>query len=477
MNQYYYYYAILGLKPNADPQEVKKAYRKLAKMWHPDRFPNNSQQQKEAEEKFKKILEAYEILKDYQPEMTASATSPQMSSKRANPEAHYQEGVNYAEKERYQEAIAEFSFAIRLDSNYLEAYQYRGFILSKLGLEIRADADLKKAAELKLKKQYPEEFVREKPSSAPASTVHAPPSSHLSWQCKQTLMGHANIVSAVAMSKDGKIFATASYDNTIKLWQLSTGQNLFSLKGHTKFVRCIAISSDKRFLVSGSSDKTIKIWDLKTKNVRTLGRWSSAHADEVLSVAISPDNQTLVSGSADKTVKIWHLNSGEELYELTGFGAEISSVAISPNGKTFVSGGLEKILRIRDLNNGQVIRAMKGNAGVLSIAFSPDGQMLATGGFDRQIKLWDLQTGKEIATLAGHSDRISAVTFSPDSQTLISGSWDKTIKLWQIDKHQEIGTLKGHTEEVSSIAVSPDGKTLISGSADCSIKIWQWQEF
>lgn len=63
----YLYYEILGLEPLASPEEVKAAYRQLVKIWHPDCFPNDPQRQKEAEIKFKQILEAYEALKDYEP--------------------------------------------------------------------------------------------------------------------------------------------------------------------------------------------------------------------------------------------------------------------------------------------------------------------------------------------------------------------------------------------------------------------------
>jgi len=55
------YYAILGIKKEATEAEIKKAYRKLALKWHPDKNPNNRE---EAEEKFKKINEAYSVLSD-----------------------------------------------------------------------------------------------------------------------------------------------------------------------------------------------------------------------------------------------------------------------------------------------------------------------------------------------------------------------------------------------------------------------------
>jgi WD40 repeat protein len=484
MSQYEQYYIILELQPNASSEEVKQAYRRLAKLWHPDRYPDNLQKQKEAEEKFKQILEAYKVLKDYQPQITFSTVTPDIEVKRSRPEIHYQEGIQYAEKELYQEAIEEFSAAIRLNSNYLEAYQYRGFILSKLGLEKRAEADFIKATELKLNKLYTDTFVAEKPSSSatPKTPVNSPKSSatpkttvNAPWQCTHTLMSHTNSVSAIALSPDGKTFASASYDRTIKLWQFNPIQALFTLKGHTDLVRCLAISPDGTYLASGSKDKTIKVWDLKTKNVRTIGGRYSEYFSDVLTVAISPDGQTLISGSVDRQVKIWHLQTGKEIYTLNTYTASILSVAISPNGQLFASAGLEQILRIRDIDNGKVIRSIKGNASILSVDFSPNGELLASGGFDRTIKIWDLKTGRIIHTLEGHGDRVSSVAFSHDGQSLISGSFDKTIKIWQVNSGKEMATLKGHSEEVLSVAVSRDGKTIISGSDDNTIKVWQYK--
>jgi WD40 repeat protein len=472
MNQYAQYYAILGLKPNALPDEVKKAYRQLVKLWHPDRFPNGSKQQEEAEEKFRQIHQAYQVLKDYQPQADVSATVTEVSFTKTSPELYYQEGIRYAEKELYEEAIEEFSLAIRLNPDYLEAYQYRGFMLSKLGLEKRADADFNKAAQLKLKKQYSDSFVAQTSpdpvNSQPAPSVNSP------WQCTRTLIGHSDAVSALVLSNDGKLLASGSHDNTIKLWQFETGQALFTLRGHNKFVRSLAISSDRNFLVSGSKDKTVKIWDLKTKNVETLGGWFSGHADEVLSVAISPDRQVLVSGSADRTVKIWQFNTGKELQELKGNFAQISSVAISSDGKLLATGGLEKVFRIRDLNTGKVLRSLKGNAGISSLVFSPDSKFLATGGFDRTVRLWDLRNGREIQQFLGHEDCISTVIFSPDGKILISGSWDKSIKIWHVESGKEMTTLRGHEDKVLSLAIAPNGKTIFSGSSDRTIKIWQY---
>ncbi|MDF5725797.1 MAG: serine/threonine protein kinase [Rhizonema sp. PD37] len=117
-----------------------------------------------------------------------------------------------------------------------------------------------------------------------------------------TLSGHAWAVLTVAFSPDGKILATGSEDNTIKLWQVNTGKIIDTLPGHSWSVVALAFSTDGEMLVSGSWDKTVKLWRVHTKKeIVTL----SGHVDSVSAVAVSPDAQLIASGSRDKTIKLW----------------------------------------------------------------------------------------------------------------------------------------------------------------------------
>ncbi|MBW4627967.1 MAG: WD40 repeat domain-containing protein [Brasilonema octagenarum HA4186-MV1] len=122
---------------------------------------------------------------------------------------------------------------------------------------------------------------------------------------KITLNGHSNEVYSVSFSRDGKTLASASFDQTIKLWNVATDKQT-TLTGHSDKVKSIAFSPDGKTLASASFDKTIKLWDVGTGQEKTT---LIGHSDVVYSVAFSSDGKTLASASADNTVILWDLNS------------------------------------------------------------------------------------------------------------------------------------------------------------------------
>ncbi|MEH1860309.1 MAG: serine/threonine-protein kinase [Nostoc sp.] len=119
-----------------------------------------------------------------------------------------------------------------------------------------------------------------------------------------TLSGHAWAVLTVAFSPNGKILATGSDDNTIKLWEVNTGQLICTFVGHSWSVVAVAFSADGETLLSASCDKTVKLWRVSTaEEIATL----SGHVDSVSAVAVSKVTQLIASGSRDKTIKLWQL--------------------------------------------------------------------------------------------------------------------------------------------------------------------------
>ena len=335
-----------------------------------------------------------------------------------------------------------------------------------------------------------------------------------------TLKGHSGGVLSVAFSPAGKLLASGSTDNTVKLWDTDTGTELLTLKGHVRAVTSVDFSPDGRRLASGSEDSSIILWDTVTgKKLLTL----LGHAVGVHSVDFSPDGKRLASGSWYSSIILWDTVSGKKLFTLTGHVGGVRSVAFSPDGRHLTSAGYNKTIRLWDtvtgkkelftrkghsdhvhsvaflpdcslLNTGgrhlasgsmdktiklwniyseKALLTLEGHSGgVYSIAFSPHGKRLASGSADKTIKLWDVATGEEMLWLRGHKSDVLSVAFSPDGKRLASGSVDQTIKLWETATGKELLTLKGHSHSVDSVALSPDGKRLASGSGDDTVKLW-----
>uniref|UniRef100_UPI0035CB1C81 WD40 domain-containing protein n=1 Tax=uncultured Nostoc sp. TaxID=340711 RepID=UPI0035CB1C81 len=284
------------------------------------------------------------------------------------------------------------------------------------------------------------------------------------------LEGHISGVNSVTFSsdRDRSLIASASADNTIKLWH-PDGSLVKTLSGHDDVVNSVSFSPDSQILASASQDKTVKLWSREGQLLATL----LGHQAVVNSVSFSPDGQIIASASTDKTVKLWS-REGKLLKSLQGHNGAVLGVAWSTDGQTLASGSADKTVKLWS-RDGKLLKTLQGHEdAVISVAWSPDGQTIASASLDQTIKLWNLK-GKLLRTLSGHSAGVTNVTFSPDGKTIASASTDETIKLWS-SEGVLLGTLKGHNNWVNSISFSPDGRTLASASRDKTIKLWHWDD-
>src|SRR5438270_138555 len=137
------------------------------------------------------------------------------------------------------------------------------------------------------------------------------------FKLRHTLRGHSDRIGRIAWSPDGRVLASGSDDETIRLWDMQTGQLLRSLEGHSNMVTCVAWSPNGRVLVSCSYDNAIRLWDGQTgQPLRTL----EGHTGPINSLSFSWDSRLLASKSQDETVRIWRADRWEEVAKLKEIG-------------------------------------------------------------------------------------------------------------------------------------------------------------
>ncbi|MFB2894059.1 NB-ARC domain-containing protein [Aerosakkonemataceae cyanobacterium BLCC-F50] len=287
-----------------------------------------------------------------------------------------------------------------------------------------------------------------------------------------TLKGHSSWVWSIDFSPSGQIIASCGEDQTIRIWDVSTGECLRILQGHTSVILSVSFSPDGQLLATSSGDATVKIWDINTGNcLHTF----SGNTNQNRTVAISPNGQLVASGSADQTMRIWDIKTGGLLKVLTGHQGQVWTIDFHPNGKLIASGSHDQTVRIWDVNTGECLKILQGHQGqVWSVAFSPDGKSLASGSGDRTIKIWQVETGQCLKTFRAHTNLIWSVAFSPDGRTIASGSEDQTMKLWDVQTGQLLRCFQGYAIQIWSVCFSPNDEMLASCGTDSTIRIWNY---
>lgn len=279
---------------------------------------------------------------------------------------------------------------------------------------------------------------------------------------------------------------SCSRDKSLILWSLTRDGETYGvpqrrMNGHSHYVQDVAISSDGMFALSGSWDGTLRLWDLQTGETT---RRFVGHSKDVLSVAFSQDNRQIVSGSRDKTINLWN-TLGQLKYTLSdeGHSEWVSCVRFSPQHAVVVSAGWDKLVKVWGLVNCKLRNNLVGHTGyVNTVTVSPDGSLCASGGKDGIAMLWDLNEGKHLQALDA-GDIINAMCFSPNKYWLCAAVGGK-IKIWDLESKilvEEItpqDIVAGNPKkkipiQCISLAWSGDGQTLYAGFTDNIIRVYQ----
>lgn len=253
------------------------------------------------------------------------------------------------------------------------------------------------------------------------------------------LQGHRGNVNAVLFSANGdQVFAAAGEPGLfgeVRQWKVAEKRLIHLFEGHQDAIYSIALSPDGKILASGSYDQKIKLWDVESgKELSTL----HGHNGAVFGLAFRPDGKILASASADRTIKLWNLQTGKRTDTLSQPLKEQYALTFSLDGKRLFAAGADSRIRVWQISETAVettnpmLDAHFAHEGtILRLALSRDGQRMLSCSDDRTVKLWDTAEMKQLRTIEKQPDWASAVTFLGDNRAAV-GRMDGTWEIYEV---------------------------------------------
>ena len=266
------------------------------------------------------------------------------------------------------------------------------------------------------------------------------------------LRGHTDKVTSIALSPDGHIIASASFDGTIRLWDSERGQTVKELPIKKMPLFAVSFSPDGQYIAFSyavDEDCSVYIWNLNQNCHQCVLK---GHESVTRSISFSHDGSSLVTASNDGTVRIWDISKGKCKKVMRDDGKFMLSATYSPDDSYIAAASYDKYVRIWSAVSGKLIHKLEGHTDIVTnVSFSPDGGMLASGSEDNTVCIWDTNTWECKRVLKGHNRFVTSTVFSPDSLFLVSGSLDGTLRFWETEEGQCVCVLKGQSSRAKDL--------------------------
>jgi len=299
----------------------------------------------------------------------------------------------------------------------------------------------------------------------------------------QTFSGHTGLVSSLCISHDQKFALSGSYDKTMRLWDMASGECIRVFNGHTDSVTAVAMSADGKWTLSTSLDNSMRLWDVDTGNPIQI---MTGPRLEARALAMHPGGKLALVGEAKENylwpwlmcrMQLWDLENGKILKTYKKHTMPIRAISTSSDWRLALSAGPDATLKLWDLKKGKRIKNIKlermANA-IYAAWLSPDGQLAIAGGHaglgakTHEIKTWDLQTKKLLEVNKWHSHPIANISGTADGKFAVSADVEGKVLL--INTRSKSKTYQFNRENVyQSIFITPDGKYLLAGGGNSKI--------
>jgi WD40 repeat protein len=299
------------------------------------------------------------------------------------------------------------------------------------------------------------------------------------------ITGHSSEILEIAFSPDSSMLASASADNTVKIWNTADGTLRLTLTGHTDRVLSLAFSPQGDLLLSGSQDGTVKKWQMSDGQL--IDTISRANPVRALDLAFSPDGLLFAVANHTGFVELRRTDTGilyKTIVQTDSFGFKEDYVvawglSFTPDGEQILVGAGRNqhgsSLRVYDVHSYADSELLIGmNVRIRDLAYAPDGERIAVAFLPLSV-FWvvDAEDGSVQQVFEGHSYAVTSLAFSADGLLIVSAGEDQRVYLWDASTGERLGDLSGHAAPVNSVAFSPDGAVIASAAVDGTIRMWR----
>jgi len=276
--------------------------------------------------------------------------------------------------------------------------------------------------------------------------------------------GPESFISLVRWSPDGKQIAVGAteFNNAVKIWDASSGEEHLTLMGHEGAVWNISWSPSGDSIASAGEDQTVRIWDARTGAEKLV---FTGHNDSTVNVLWSPDGTQVASNdmSSEKII-VWDPITGKESLTFSGHQNLALVFAWSPAGDRILSVGTQGEALIWDSTTGKLLLDLFPQDFELDIVageWTKDGKQVFVQSLDGVIHIFDASQGKELSQFATHQASFSQIALSPTEQRLLQGGYGGA-NVYDFQTGAEL--LNYPILGFSDAAYSPDGSQILVGS-------------